>query len=761
MPATTAASAGPVGRSIDRVDGRAKVTGRATYAAEAPVQGVAYAVAVGSTVARGTVRSVDAAAAERSPGVLAVLTPFNMPKLSRPKGMTGESRLPLSDPAVHYAGQYVAAVVADSPERARAAAALVRVAYDQSPPVLRLDDPAAHSARPPQTRGEPLQSTRGDVDAAVAGPGLTVVRQTYSLPTETHNPMELSGTLAAWDGPRLAVWDATQGVVNTRDCLASAFGLKPADVRVLCPFVGGGFGGKGAVWPHTILAAVAARVVGRPVKLVLSRQQMFTNSGHRPELSQAMTVAATADGKLVALAHDTTMAGSPLNDFVESCGTGTSRVLYAVPNLRVSHTVKRLNVAPPTFMRAPGENPGMFALESALDELAEQLHMDPVALRLANYAGRHPDTGQPWSSKQLRQCYQIGADHFGWAERNPEPRSMRSPDGKLLVGYGMATATYPGMRFPATARLRLYAGSGGVRAVGAAATQDLGTGAYTIFTQITAALTGLPVERAKFELGDSDLPPASVSGGSSTTASVSQALADASVALRAALLKLCGPGSSLAGLGADEVNLAGDRLVAAADPARSEPIAGLVAAGGRAYVDGVSAALGVENQQHVKSQGGSGGEDYNGNQRKYAFQSFGCHFVEVAIDPQLPRVRVNRVVSVMDVGRLVNPMTSRSQVLGGVVMGLGSALMEETAYDARTGRPVTDNLADYPVCTAADVRVIEPLFTDVPDVHFNAIGCRGVGEIGITGVSAAVANAVYHATGRRVRDLPITPDKLL
>ena len=753
MEPTTAPAPRPatprVGRPTVRVDSRAKVTGHAPYAAEAPVRGVAHAVAVGSTVARGTVRSIDTAAAERSPGVLAVLTAANVPALRSPKGgMPGESRPPLADGQIHYAGQFVAVVVAETLDQARAAASLVAVAINPRPPVLRTDDPRATAVRPADSFGQPLQTHRGDVEAALARPGLTVVRQTYTTPAHTHNPMEPSGTVAAWDGDRLTAWDATQGVVGTRDVLAEMLGMRPADVRVVCPFVGGGFGCKGATWPHTMLAAVAAKAVGRPVKLVLTRRQMFTNSGHRPPTSQDVMLAATADGKLAAVSHETTVAGSALSPFVEACGTGTTRVLYAAPVARVTHTVRQVNVAPPTFMRAPGEAPGLFALESAMDELAERLHLDPVQLRLANYAEHHPDSGLPWSAKSLGDCYRVGADAFGWFDRDPTVKSTRTRDGRRLLGTGMATATYPALRFPATARIRLYSDRDGVRAIGAAATQDLGTGAYTVFTQITADLTGLPLDRTRFELGDSDLPAAGVSGGSSTTASVGQALADASIELRAALLKLAG----WDGLRPDAVALVGDVL--RAGDGRSAPIAALVAKAGRAYVEGVSSPHGIDRQRR-------GGEDYNGNERRFAFQSFGAHFVEVSIDPLLPRVVVERVVSVIDVGRIVNPRTARSQVLGGVVMGIGMALMEETVNDARTGRPVTDSLADYAVCTHADVRSVDVRFVGEPDRHFNAVGCRGVGEIGITGVAAAVANAVYHATGKRVRELPITPDKLL
>ena len=747
-----------VGKPVVRVDGWAKVTGHATYAVEAPVSGVVHAVAIGSTIAKGTVRHVDTAAAERSPGVVAVYTADTLPKVNAPDpaSMPGESRPPLADGDVHYAGQIVAVVVAATLDGARAAASLVKVDYAEQPPVLATHDPAAKASQPKEHSGQPLQTHRGDVEAALATPGLTVVRQTYTTPTHTHNPIEMSGTVASWDNGRLTVWDATQGVANTRDALARAMGVDAKDVRVLCPFVGGGFGGKGSTWPHTLLAAAVARAVGRPVKLALTRHQMFTNSGHRPPTEQAMVAAATADGKLVALAHDTTVAGSALNTFIESCGTGTSRLLYAVPNLRVTHTSKAVNVAPPTFMRAPGESPGSFALECALDELAVALKMDPVQLRLANYAERHPDTNQPWSSKHLGDCYRLGVERFGWADRDPAPRSTRSKDGRL-VGYGMATAGYPALRFPATARIRLVADAGGLRAIGASATQDLGTGAYTVFTQMVADLTGLPLERTKFELGDSDLPKASVSGGSSTTASVGQAIADASLTLRENLIRLAG--ETFKGLRPQQVRLLGETL--RADDGRTASVPALIATAGRAYVEGLSAQFGIDKQAQVGNQGGSGGEDYSANQRKFAFHSFGAHFVEVSIDPQLPRVQVERVVSVIDVGKIVNPRTSRSQVLGGVIMGLGMALMEETAYDPRTGRPVTNNLAEYQVCTEADVRAIDVQFVEVPDYRFNVVGCRGVGEIGITGVAAAVANAVYHATGKRVRDLPITPDKLL
>jgi xanthine dehydrogenase YagR molybdenum-binding subunit len=758
----------PVGKPIDRVDGRLKVTGHATYAAEAPVQNPVHAVLVQSTISKGKITGIDTAAAEGMPGVMKVITPENILKVSEPKGaMTNEKRLPLSDMLINYGGQYVALVVADTLARATHTASLVKFTYAEEKPTVSIGDAGEKIDHPKADHAGPLNSSRGDFAAAMKASGLKSITQTYVLPIETHNPMELSAAIANWDNEKqLTVWASTQGVVGTRDGLAALFGLEQDSVRVLCPYVGGGFGCKGAMWPHIPLAAIAAKMVGKPVKLELSRRNMFVGCGHRPALEQTLTLAAAPDGKLVAASHDTKMQGSFVGDYVESCGNASTQMLYDVPNFQMTHAVHRLNIATPTFMRAPGENPGLFALESAMDELAADTGIDPLQLRILNHAGKNPETKLPWSSKQLLDCYKIGAERFGWAKRDPKIGSMRSTDGRL-IGYGMATATYPAHHFPATASIRLMLdNTGKVRAIGSSATQDLGTGMWTVGTQMTASLVGLPADRTRFELGDSKLPPAGVSGGSSSTNSVGQALAEAAVSLKAELLKLAGDlgNSPVAGLQADQVALRGDDLVSLNDAGQSQPIAPLIARSGRAYVQGMSRLPKGNGPQGVKLEPGGprgGGEDYDANQHKFSFQSFGAHFVEVMIDDPIPMVRVTRVVSVMNVGRVINPKTARSQVLGGVTMGIGQALMEETVYDPITGRPVTDNLADYPVAVNPDVHEIDVQFVDVPDEHFNAIGCRGVGEIGITGIAAAIANAVYHATGKRIRELPITPDKLL
>lgn len=714
-----------VGQPIDRVDGRRKITGTARYAAELRHPRLAHAVLVQSTIAKGRIVAIDAATARRAPGVIEILSHENALKLQKapggPKskptasGKLGDDRLPFSDDVIHYAGQHVALVVAETLDQARHAASLVKVRYQAEKPVLEIADAASTAYFPEKSFGQDLQHHRGDVDAALAASGVLKVQQTYTTPVETNNPMEPSATVASWEGDRLTVSDATQAVIGTRGVLAQAFGVPKENVRVLCPFTGGGFGCKGFQWPHTLLAAMAAKMTNRPVQLNLTRQQMFTSVGHRPPTVQTMTLAARRDGTLTAIRHDTLQPTAITTEFIEPCGTTTSKLLYACENVSTPHRLVRVNVAPPTPMRAPGDSPGSFALESAMDELAYALGIDPLELRLRNHADRDMGEGKPWSSKHLKECYQRGAETFGWSKRSLKPRSMK--DGELLVGWGMATALYAGNRRPASARIR-YSADG--RALVQAATQDLGTGSYTVFTQVAADALGLPVERITFELGDSDFPEAPVSGGSNTAASVSEAVLQAAAALKAKLAAAAG----------------------AADP--SLPLADLLARSGLPAVE-ARADVKLEDEKT----------------KPYSIHSWGAQFCEVKIDPLLPRVQVTRWVSVIDVGRILNPKMSRSQVMGGVTMGIGMALMEETVYDPRTGLPVNDSFQDYLIPVNADVPPVEVELLDYPDPVINTLGCRGVGEIGITGVAAAIANAVFHATGRRVRDLPITPDKLL
>ncbi len=740
---------GAVGVPTRRTDGREKVTGAARYAAEAPIPKAAFGYILPSTIAKGVIKSIDTSAAEKAIGVIAILTPVNMPKLHG--GHSGDTRAPFSDMNILYAGQHVAVVVADTPERARHASSLIKVEYSELKPVVDVHDSAAALNESPTFFGSPLGFSKGDAKSALSAQGATVVKQTYTTPIETHNPMEMSATVALWEGDdKLVVWDSTQGVSNTHSSLAKAFGLKPENVRVYCPYTGGGFGCKGEEWPHKFLTVAAAKLAKRPVRLALTRAQMFTSSGHRPFCEQEISLSAGADGKITGLRHFVLTQVSPSSSFIETCASGTSRVLYSTASIEVVQHVKTMDLPPGTWMRAPGETPGMFALESAMDELAHELKMDPVALRLANHADVSPESNLPWSSKHLKECYARGAEKFGWSKRNPIPASTKTVDGKW-VGYGMASATYPAMIFPGQARVRLYKEGNGVRAVSAAASQDLGTGTWTIGAQMTATLLDLPAGQVKFELGDSNLPTSGQSGGSATAGSLALALGDASESLKAELLKHA-DGTPLAGIDIKDVHFQEGYLASKSTPSAKVTLRDLVQKAGTEYVEGTTS-------DHHKYQ--PTGEDYMANDGKFAFQSFGAHFVEVQIDDLLPMVKVTRVVSVMDIGRVLNPRTARSQVQGGVVMGLGQALTEDTHYDLRTGRPINDNFADYLAPVNPDIHSLEVEFIDVPDLHFNPIGCRGVGEIGITGVAAAVANAVFNATGKRIRDLPITPDKLL
>jgi xanthine dehydrogenase YagR molybdenum-binding subunit len=742
---------GAIGKPIDRVDGRQKITGAARYAAEFRRDRLTHAVMVQSTIAKGRILAIDAAAAKRAPGVIAVLTHQNTPKFkTAPQGQKadplqsgkmGEDRLPFSDDVIHYAGQHVALVVADTLDHARHAASLVKVRYREEKPVLTMEEAEPDAYMPKASFGRPLQHERGNVEAALAAPGAVKVRQTYTIPVLTNNPMEPSATVAVWDGGKLTVADATQAVMGTRGILAQAFGIPKEDIRVVCPYTGGGFGCKGFSWSHTMLTAMAAKVVKRPVQLNLTRQQMFTSVGHRPPTRQTISLAATRDGKLTAIKHETLQPTSTTTEFVEPCGLTTSKMIYSCENVAVPHHLVKVNVGPPTPMRAPGDCPGSFAIESAMDELAYELGMDPIDLRLRNYAEMDEGEKKPWSSKHLKECYQRGAEIFGWKKRDPRPGSMK--DGDLLVGWGMATALYPGNRRPASAKARLTPDG---RALVQACTQDLGTGSYTVFTQVAADALGLPVDRVTFELGDSELPPAPGSGGSNSAASVSEAVYQVGGAIKTKLAAIAtsDPESPLAGLRNDQLVLVDGRLALASDPSRGIAIADLVK---RSRMPAVEAEVQVKPEDEKT--------------KKYSIHSWGAQLCEVKIDPLLPRVQVSRWVSVIDVGRVLNLKLSRSQVMGGVTMGIGMALMEHTVYDPKTGRPLTDNFADYLIPVNADFGAFEVELLSHPDPVINTLGCRGIGEIGITGVAAAIANAVYHATGKRVRDLPITIDKLV
>lgn len=729
-----------VGQPLDRTDGVLKVTGQAHYAAEFQVPRLAYAVLVQSTVPAGRITRVDAHVAQAMPGVLLVMTHENAPRLpndGKPalEPPTGRVLSLLQDDQVHYNGQPVALVVGDTLEHAQAAARMVRIEVAPAPARLDFETARADAHSPGKVLTQPADTTRGDVAAGMAQAAQRI-EAVYRTPMETHNPMEPHATIAVWDGDALTLYDSTQYVSGVRRTVAKTLGVAPDKVRVVCPFVGGGFGCKGSVWSHVVLAAMAARQVGRPVKLVLERPQMFGPVGGRPRTEQRIALGTDHDGRFTAIAHDSLSTTSMIEDWTEPCAIAT-RILYETPNQRTTHRLARLNVGTPTFQRAPGEATGTFALEVALDEMAYALGIDPVELRLRNDAPQDPEKRIPWSSRSVAACYRTGAERFGWARRNPQPSSMRA--GNTCIGWGMATATYPANRSAAGATARyLPDGTAQVES----GSQDLGTGTYTVMTQVAADAMGLPVDRVQFGLGDTRMPEAPVSGGSQSVASVSPAVQAAGTQARNALIAVAvaDTSSPLHGLTADDITVADGYLSARNGP--REAVAAVVARYGRPIAATAKVEPGDAKQ-------------------KFSMHSFGAVFAEVHVDADLGVIRVPRIVASYGVGRLLNAKTGRSQLMGGIVWGMGMALFEESLLDPRYGRIVNNNLAEYHVPVNADVPDIDILVLDEVDPHINPLGAKGIGEIGITGVPAAIANAVYHATGRRVRELPITLDKLL
>ncbi|MBM0745062.1 xanthine dehydrogenase family protein molybdopterin-binding subunit (plasmid) [Phormidium sp. CLA17] len=734
------------GKPMDRVDGRQKVTGMAQYSAEYPQQNLAYAVLIDSKIARGSIKTIDTSAAEKAPGVLAILTHANAPKLKAlptftAGGSAAENRTPLSDNNIYHAGQYIGVVVADTFERATHAAELVRVEYAQQPPLIEMERLRNQAVIPKGKVGQkPADTLRGNLEQGLAQAQVRV-DETYTTPTEHHNPMEPHATTAVWEGDRLTVYDATQNNFGTRKTLAAAFGIPEANVRVICKFIGGAFGCKGTMWSHVPLAVLAARYVRRPVKLVLTRPEMFTGTGYRAQTEQQVILAAALDGKLTALAHTgiSDTCEEAIGEFVEPF-TRATPMMYACPNMRLSQRVVRLNKGQPTFMRAPGEASGVYALESAFDELAYQLKLDPIELRLRNHADTDPDTNLPWSSKSLKECYQLGAEKFGWSRRNPEPRSMR--DGRYLVGMGMANATYPVIHFPASAVAKIMQDG---RVVVQSGTHEMGTGTATALAPIIADALGITIGRVRFELGDTELPRAPVSGGSATISSVGTAVAGATQAIRAKVLEIARQDSRspLYNIPDTEVVAENGQLFVKSDRAKSETYESIL------------------KRNNLKVVEASFDAKFDSKDKKHSMHSFGAHFAQVLVDPDLGQIRVSRFVGAFGAGQIMNLKTARSQMIGGITMGIGMALMEETITDSRSGHIVNPNLGEYHVPVNADIPAIEAYFVEENDPYINSIGAKGVGEIGIVGVAAAIANAVYHATGKRIRDLPITLDKLI
>jgi len=739
-----------IGRSYARIEGPLKVSGAARYAADFAFPDMLYAVPVCATIAHGRIAALHAQDAAAMPGVHEVIHHGNrLPLYRAASGSIDEARPPLDDDTIHYYGQYVALVVADTLEQAQAAARVVRVSYealtpDVSPPGPD-DMPApggdenTRSSEDERARSLTLESERGDAPSAYAQAPVRI-DTVYTTPVETHNSMELHACVAAFDGQAYTLYEATQGVVNHRDVMAQMLGTDKENVRVISHYLGSGFGGKLWPWPHSLLAAAAARQLGRPVKVVISRAMTFHSAGHRPFTWQHMRLGATRDGKLISLQHDYLSQASILDNYRERCGEATPR-MYSTPNLKVAWGLARRHVGAPTSMRGPGAVPGMFALESAMDELAVALRVDPVQLRLRNEPQYDEGNGLPFSSRHLCECLQQGAERFGWQRRRPEVGAMR--DGDEVLGWGVAACSWLGLRMSANVSVSLHA-DGSARLV--CATQDIGTGTYTVLAQLVSAETGIPIDRIQIGLGDTQLPPGPVSGGSAATASVAPAALEAArKAVRSACelaVKAQGP---YAGKSAEDLTVRNGCVCVAHDQAdRGVPLADVLRTLGVA---------GVSGQGHA----GSG----RALKKQYSINSYGAHFVEVAWHAATARLRVKRVVTVIDGGRILNLRTGRNQIEGAIVMGVGMAMLEQTHYDHRSGAPVNSNLADYIMATHADVPQMDVSFLDYPDYIWNEVGARGIGEIGLAGIAAAITNAVYHATGVRVRDLPVRIEDLL
>jgi xanthine dehydrogenase YagR molybdenum-binding subunit len=731
-----------IGRPMPRVDGPLKVSGTATYTSDHNFPGMLYAVPVPSTIAKGTIATLDTSAAEKMPGVRAVFHRENIGRFFRvpPNAdfsvVIDEHRPPLEDDIIRYYGQYVAVAVADSLEQAQAAADALKVTYHEETPDVRTKLVAQDEPKVDSQRGDPVEAFNSAV---------VKIDQTYVTPAETHNPIELHATVAVWDGTAFTLYESTQAVKNQQLAMSAMLGVPPENVRVISRFLGSGFGGKLWPWTHCLLAAAASRHLNRPVKLVVSRKMMFQAVGHRPLTQQRIRLGATTNGKLVSTQHDSLNHSSILDDYDEGCSEATPH-LYQCPNLRATNGVVHLNVGTPTSMRGPGAVPGLFALESAMDELAVKLNIDPVELRLRNDTQIDESLNLPFTSRHLKECLTVGAEKFGWHQRTPAVGSMKK-DG-LILGWGMAAATWIANRLDCEATIDLKA-DGSVRV--ACGTQDIGTGTYTMLAQIVGEALGIDPDKIEVVLGDTALPTGPLSGGSMVTASLVPAILEAA---KNAIQKV-------------------QFAAATASPFSGQSADNLVFSNGRIHRKDQSPANGVPYEQvlqtaNVNSVSGTGRSqgdftDLLGlTKPKLSSHSFGAQFVEVTWQPEIARLRVSRVVTAIDAGRIINPRTGRNQIEGAVVMGVGMALFEHTIYDDQNrGAPINSNLADYVVSTNADAPEIDVIFLDYPDTHLNALGARGIGEIGLAGVAPAIASAVYHATGVRVRELPIRIEDLI
>ena len=722
----------------DRVDGRAKVTGTADYTAEQAIPGLVYGVLAGSTIAAGTITAIDAKAAEKAPGVLAVITHLNAPKIpgyeqgqNPTQGQTRGGGLRIfNDNIIRFSGQPIALVVADTFERATHAASLIKAQYDKKEPHTSLEHATKNDK--PVEGANYKENVRGDKEAWKTAP--VKVEGTYTMPIHVHNPMELHATIARWEGEdKLTVWEKTQGPVSAQQSIATAFKLEPKNVQVIAHYVGGGFGAALRTWPHAIAAVMAAKKLGKPVKLVLTRPQMFYLVGYRPEAIQHIAIGANKDGKMIGLWHEAHALTSTYENFNEGVVKQTQQ-LYACPNVATKYNIYPLDLSTPTWMRGPGEATGSFPLECALDDLSYALNIDPIELRKRNYAETDPENGKPYSSKFLREAYDLGAEKIGWKKRSPKPRSMQE-DG-WLVGYGMSSGLFGAGRGAASVAGKLLPDG---TLILQSAVSDSGPGTATAMSRIASDALGIPMNKIRFELGDSSLPPGPTQGGSTTTSTLGTAVTAVCESLKK---KLAGT------LKTQESEIALQDIMFADSEMKIK--------GGKSisFADAMKAA----NVPHFEVTESTG---RNPEMQKYSAYSYSVHFVKVKVHPLTGVVRIDKVVCAGDAGKIISAKAAESQMIGGAVGGIGGALHEEGVVDHRFGRWVNNDLANYHVPVHADVPQIEVYFVNKPDPILNPNGAKGLGEIALIGFAAAVANAVYHATGKRIKELPITPDKIL
>ncbi len=759
-PAAAPFEARSVGQPIPRADGRLKVTGAASFTAEHRPKGLMHGVVIGSAIACGRIAAVDAAEAQALPGVT-VITPFTAPRLKPlPDKVQGiqysgeggliEMLLPLQDDRVHYAGQAVVLVAADSFEQATYAASLVRITYEEEAPELDLDT-ASRRSKPKSYCGmEPLQLSSGDPEKAYDEADVQLDRA-YETPVHTHSAIEMLSTVAEWqtrDGKDfLVIHDTTRVIKTLTEVLAHCLAMPTSNIHLLVKFLGGSYGSKAWMFGNVLLVASCAKAIGRPLKVEWSRQQMFELNGYRPATRQTIRIGATRDGKLLSLRHDAVSPTSTVSGYPEPV-TGMTMMIYDVPNLAISQEIRHLNLPTPSPMRGVGVLAGGWALETAMDELAHELGMDPVELRMRNDAKKGPMSGHPFSSKHLDRCFARGRELIGWEYRSPRPGERR--EGRWLTGLGVAASTLPAVLDTAAARATLRADG---TAEVCSATHEIGNGAYTVFRQVAADALALPVDAVSFDLGDSTFPEAPITAGSRTTASVGAAVLDAGRKLLTALKDAArhandGP---LSGIAADDILAADGRLSLKADSGVGEDYAAVLRRAGKESLSAEGSFTPAAKRKFPVSA----------LSRQYEMHSFGAIFAEVRVDVETGVIRVPRLVGVYDVGRVINPRTTASQLRGAMITGLGGALTEEGYFDPRNGRAVIRNLADYHIPSCADTPDITVETLDIPDPEMGDLGARGLGELGTNNVPAAIGNALFNATGRRLRSLPLTPDRVL